>query len=265
MTTKIHPTAIVDSRAQLGQGVEIGPFSMVGPDVTLGDNVRLLSHAIVEGVTEVGEGCVLHPFACLGGAPQHSGHKGEPTRGVVGARNVFREHVTVHAGTAVGRGGTTLRGDGPFMGSVHIGPDCIIGGKVIAAPSVAVGGHVTVNDFVFLGGLAAIHQFTRIGRYAFIGGGGIVTKDVIPYGSVWGNHAHLEGLNLIGLKRRGFTREQIATLRSAYRLLFADEGTFQERLDDVAESYAHVPEILEVIEFIRVDATRPLCLPHREV
>ncbi len=265
MTTKIHPTAIVDSRAQLGQGVEIGPFSMVGPDVTLGDNVRLLSHAIVEGVTEVGEGCVLHPFACLGGAPQHSGHKGEPTRVVVGARNVFREHVTVHAGTAVGRGVTTIGDDGLFMVSVHIGHDCIIGDKVIAAPSVAVGGHVTVNDFVFLGGLAAIHQFTRIGRYAFIGGGGIVTKDVIPYGSVWGNHAHLEGLNLIGLKRRGFTREQIATLRSAYRLLFADEGTFQERLDDVAESYAHVPEILEVIEFIRVDATRPLCLPHREV
>lgn len=262
---RVHPTAIVDPRATLDDSVEIGPFCMVGPDVTLARGVKLLSHAIVEGVTEIGEDCILHPFACLGGAPQHSAHRGEPTRVVVGARNVFREHVTVHAGTAGGRGVTTVGDDGLFMVSTHIGHDCIIGDKVTMAPSVAVGGHVSVADFVFLGGLAAIHQFTRIGRYAFVGGGGIVTKDVIPYGSVWGNHAHLEGLNLIGLKRRGFTREQIAVLRAAYRLLFADEGTFQERLEDVAEGYAHVPEIMEVVEFIRVDATRPLCLPHREV
>ncbi|MBP7704370.1 MAG: acyl-ACP--UDP-N-acetylglucosamine O-acyltransferase [Caulobacter sp.] len=263
--TKIHPTAIVDPKAQLGADVEIGPFCMVGPDVTLGDRVKLLSHAIVEGVTDVGEDCVLHPFACLGGPPQHAGHRGEPTRVTVGARNTFREHVTVHAGTAMGRGVTVVGNDGLFMVSTHIGHDCIIGNNVIAAPSVAVGGHVEVSDFVFLGGLAAIHQFTRVGRYAFVGGGGIVTKDVIPYGSVWGNHAHLEGLNLIGLKRRGFTREQIATLRAAYRGLFADEGTFQERLDDVEETYSSVAEIMEIIRFIRVDANRPLCLPHREV
>ncbi|NCY14021.1 MAG: hypothetical protein EBX33_04930 [Synechococcaceae bacterium WB8_1A_041] len=128
-----------------------------------------------------------------------------------------------------------------------------------------MGGHAVVSDFVFLGGLVAVHQFTRIGRYAFVGGGGIVTKDVIPYGSVWGNHAHLEGLNLIGLKRRGFDRERINTMRAAYRLLFADEGTFQERLDDVEETYRSVPEVKEIIEFIRVDANRALCLPRREV
>ncbi len=262
--TIIHPTAIVDPKATLHETVEIGPFCTVGPDVTLGKGVRLISHAVVEGVTEVGEDCVLHPFACLGGPPQHLAHKGEPTRVTVGARNIFREHATVHAGTAGGRGVTTIGDDGLFMVSVHIGHDCIIGDKVTAAPSVAVGGHVTVSDFVFLGGLAAIHQFTRVGRYAFVGGGGIVTKDVIPYGSVWGNHAHLEGLNLIGLKRRGFTREQIATLRAAYRLLFADEGTFQERIEDVEEGYSNVPEIMEILEFIREDATRPLCLPQRE-
>ncbi|CAN1501367.1 LpxA Acyl-[acyl carrier protein] [Caulobacteraceae bacterium] len=263
--TLIHPTAIVDKAAQIDPSVEIGPYCLVGPGATLSKGVKLLSHAIVEGVTEVGEDCILHPFACLGGPPQHSAHKGEPTRVVVGARNVFREHVSVHAGTAVGRGVTTIGSDGLFMVSVHVGHDCVIGDKVTMAPSVAVGGHVTVNDFVFLGGLAAIHQFTRIGRYAFVGGGGIVTKDVIPYGSVWGNHAHLEGLNLIGLKRRNFTREQIATLRAAYRLLFADEGTFQERLDDVTEAYPDVPEIMEIVAFIRDDATRPLCLPEREV
>ncbi|MFZ5669753.1 MAG: acyl-ACP--UDP-N-acetylglucosamine O-acyltransferase [Pseudomonadota bacterium] len=263
--TQIHPTAVVDKAARLGEGVEIGPFCIVGPHVVLGDRVKLLSHAIVEGHTEVGEDCVLHPFACLGGPPQHSAHKGEPTRVVVGARNVFREHVTVHAGTAGGRGITTVGADGLFMVSVHIAHDCVIGDKVTMAPSVAVGGHVSVADFVFLGGLAAIHQFTRIGRYAFVGGGGIVTKDVIPYGSVWGNHAHLEGLNLIGLKRRGFSREQIAAMRAAYRLLFADEGTFQERLDDVETAYSNVAEIMEIIAFIRDDATRPLCLPEREV
>jgi len=262
--TAIHPTAIVDAKARIDGSVEIGPYCIVGPDATLSKGVKLLSHAIVEGVTEVGEDCVLHPFACLGGAPQHTAHRGEPTRVVVGARNVFREHVTVHAGTAGGRGVTTVGDDGLFMVSVHIGHDCIIGDKVVMAPSVAVGGHVTVADFVFLGGLAAIHQYTRIGRYAFVGGGGIVTKDVIPYGSVWGNHAHLEGLNLIGLKRRGFSREQIATLRAAYRLLFADEGTFQERIDDVEEAYSSVPELMEILAFIREDANRPLCLPARE-
>lgn len=262
--SQIHPTAIVDSRATIGDDVEIGPYCVVGPDVTLGRGVRLISHAIVDGVTEVGEDCVLHPFACLGGPPQHSAHKGERTRVVIGPRNVFREHATVHAGTAGGRGVTTIGADGLFMVSAHIAHDCIIGDKVTMAPSVAVGGHVQVADFVFLGGLAAIHQFTRIGRYAFVGGGGIVTKDVIPYGSVWGNHAHLEGLNLVGLKRRSFTREQINTMRAAYRLLFADEGTFQERLDDVEGTYASVPEIMEIVAFIREDANRPLCLPHRE-
>ncbi|MDP1631870.1 MAG: acyl-ACP--UDP-N-acetylglucosamine O-acyltransferase [Caulobacter sp.] len=263
--TLIHPTAIVDKAAQLDSSVEIGPYCIVGAGATLARGVRLLSHAIVEGVTEIGEDCVLHPFACLGGAPQHSAHRGEPTRVVVGPRNVFREHVTVHAGTAGGRAVTTIGADGLFMVSTHIGHDCVIGDKVTMAPSVAVGGHVTVSDFVFLGGLAAIHQYTRVGRHAFVGGGGIVTKDVIPYGSVWGNHAHLEGLNLIGLKRRGFTRDQISTLRAAYRLLFADEGTFQERLDDVTATYAGVAEIMEIVAFIRVDASRPLCLPAREV
>jgi UDP-N-acetylglucosamine acyltransferase len=150
------------------------------------------------------------------------------------------------------------------MDSVHVGHDAVIGNRVTLAPSVAIGGHAEVADFVFLGGLAAVHQFSRIGRSAFVGGGGIVTKDVIPYGSVWGNHAHLEGLNLIGLKRRGFDRERINAMRAAYRLLFADEGTFQERLEDVAEGYSDIPEVVEILDFIRVDANRALCLPRRE-
>jgi UDP-N-acetylglucosamine acyltransferase len=263
--TTIHPTAIVAPGATLDASVEIGPYCIVGPDVTLARGVRLQSHVVVEGVTSIGEDCVLHPFVNLGGPPQHSGHKGEPTRLEIGARNTFREYATAHTGTVMGHGVTRIGSDGLFMVSAHIAHDCIVGDRVTMAPNVAIGGHVEVSDFVFLGGLAAVHQFTRIGRYAFIGGGGIVTKDVIPYGSVWGNHAHLEGLNLIGLKRRGFDRERINTMRAAYRMMFADEGTFQERLDDVAQAYAEIPEVMEIVDFIRVDANRALCLPRREI
>jgi UDP-N-acetylglucosamine acyltransferase len=261
---KIHPSAIVHDGATLGADVEIGPYCLVGPDVTLGDGVRLQSHVVVEGVTDIGERCVVHPFANLGGPPQHSAHRGEPTRLVVGPRNTIREHVTMHTGTAGGRGVTTVGADGLFMAGSHIAHDCIIGNHIVLANGVAVGGHVQMADFVFMGGLAAAHQFTRIGRYSFVGGLAAVTKDVIPFGSVWGNHAHLEGLNLVGLKRRGFPRETVNALRAAYRLLFADEGTFQERLADVAETYANSEEVMEIVNFIQADAARPLCLPGQD-
>jgi UDP-N-acetylglucosamine acyltransferase len=259
--SKLHPTAIVHDGAKLGAEVEIGPYSIVGPHVTLGDGVRLQSHVIIEGETEIGEGCVVHPFANLGGPPQHSAHKGELTRLVIGARNMIREHVTMHTGTVSGRGVTVVGSDGLFMAGSHVAHDCIVGNNVILANCATLGGPVHKADYVFMGGLAAAHQFSRIGRYSFIGGLAAVTKDVIPFGSVWGNHAHLEGLNLVGLRRRGFSREQINQLRAAYRLLFADEGTFQERLADVAETYAASPEVMEIVSFIQADANRPLCLP----
>jgi UDP-N-acetylglucosamine acyltransferase len=167
----------------------------------------------------------------------------------------------MHTGTAGGRGVTTVGADGLFMAGSHVAHDCIIGNSIVLANGVAIGGHVQMADFVFMGGLAAAHQFTRIGRFAFVGGLAAVTKDVIPFGSVWGNHAHLEGLNLVGLKRRGFPRETVNALRAAYRLLFADEGTFQERLADVAETYAGSEEVMEIVNFIQADANRPLCLP----
>jgi UDP-N-acetylglucosamine acyltransferase len=259
--TRLHPTAIVHDGAKLGADVEIGPYSIVGGHVTLGDGVRLQSHVIIEGETEIGEGCVVHPFANLGGPPQHSAHKGELTRLVIGARNMIREHVTMHTGTVSGRGVTMVGSDGLFMAGSHVAHDCIVGNNVVLANCATLGGHVDMADFVFMGGLSAAHQFSRIGRYSFIGGLAAVTKDVIPFGSVWGNHAHLEGLNLVGLRRRGFSREQINQLRAAYRLLFADEGTFQERLADVAETYASSPEVMEIVSFIQADANRPLCLP----
>lgn len=261
----IHPTAVVDPGARLGADVEIGPYCIVGPDVTLGERVRLMAHVVVEGVTEIGEDSVVHAFANLGGPPQHLAHKGEKTGLVIGARNIIREHVTMHTGTASGRGVTTVGSDGLHMVGSHIAHDCIVGDHVVLAKGATLGGHVVMGDYVFMGGLAAIHQFSRVGRYAFIGGLAAVTKDVIPYGSVWGNHAHLEGLNLVGLRRRGFPRETIAAMRGAYRLLMADEGTFQERLEDTARTFGETAEVMEIVDFIRAEANRPLCLPEREV
>jgi UDP-N-acetylglucosamine acyltransferase len=167
----------------------------------------------------------------------------------------------MHTGTVQGRGITSVGSDGLFMAGCHIAHDCAVGDNVIMANCATLGGHVNMADFVFMGGLSAIHQYSRIGRYSFVGGMAAVTKDVIPYGSVWGNHAHLEGLNLVGLRRRGFTRETISELRAAYRLLFANEGTFQERLADTTEAHGASPEVMEIIDFIQADANRPICLP----
>lgn len=258
---QIHPTAIVEDGARLGEGVEVGAFCVVGPRVVLGDRVKLMSHVVVEGVTEIGEDTVIYPFAYLGGPPQHLAHKGNDTRLIVGKRNVIREHVTFHTGTSMGTQVTKVGDDGLFMAGSHVAHDSVVGDKVVFANNATIGGHVTIGDYVFLGGLSAVHQFTRVGRYTFVGGLAAVTKDVIPYGSVWGNHAHLEGLNLVGLKRRGFSRDTIRDLRNAYRLLFAPEGTFQERLDDVAKTFERSPEVTEIVNFIRADANRPLCLP----
>ena len=263
--TLVHPTAIVDAKAQIAGDVEIGPYCTIGPDVGVGAGVKLISHVVIEGHTQLGEGCVVHPFANIGAPPQYAGHRGEPTRLVVGPRNIIREQVTMHCGSAAGRGVTTVGADGFFMVGVHVGHDCIVGDHVTMANSATLGGHVVVEDHVIMGGLSAAHQYIRIGRHAFVGGMAGVNHDVIPFGNVWGNHAHLEGLNLVGLKRRGFSRDAINTLRAAYRMLFAEEGTFQERLEDTAEVYAGSSEVMEIVGFIRADSSRPLTTPKREL
>ncbi len=263
--TTLHPTAVVSGDARVAEDVEVGPYSVVGPHVILGARTKIGSHVVIEGHTEIGADCAVHSFAALGDAPQHAGHRGEPTRLVIGDRNLIREHVTMHCGTAMGRGVTSVGSDGFFMVGVHVGHDCIVGDHVIMANTATLGGHVMLGDFVIMGGLSAAHQNTRIGRHAFVGGMAGVNHDVIPFGNVWGNHAHLEGLNLVGLKRRGFSREAINILRAAYRMLFAEEGTFQERLEDTADAYAASPEVMEIVEFIRADANRPLTTPQREI
>ena len=265
MGVEIHPTALVAKGAELADGVGIGPYSIISEHARIGARTQILAHVVIENRTRIGEDCLVRNFSNLGGPPHHTGYKGEPTELVIGDRNRIWEHVTMHIGTPGGEGVTRVGDDGMFMATSHVGHDCVVGNNVILAHSATLGGHVSVCDFVIVSGLAAVHQFCRVGRYSFIGGLAAVTKDVIPYGLVWGNHAHLEGLNLVGLKRRDFSRETISELRSAYRLMFAEEGTFQERIDDTAATFGTSQPVMEIIDFIRADAGRPLCLPEREV
>jgi UDP-N-acetylglucosamine acyltransferase len=266
MTAKhpgVHERAIVEEGAVIGEGVEVAPFCHVGPHVVLEDGVKLHPHATVLGHTIVGEGTEIYPFAVLGSPPQHLAYKGEPTKLIVGKRNQIREHVTMHPGTMQGLGETVVGDDGLYMVGAHVAHDCVLGHHVIMANNATLGGHIMIGDHVFLSGLCAVHQWCRIGNYSFIGGGGIVTTDVIPYATAVGNHAHLEGLNVVGMKRRGMDRKTIHALRAAYRQLFGPEGTLQERIEDAAQIYQDVPEVMEIVDFMRADAERPLCLPER--
>ena len=257
----IHPTALVDAKAEIAADVEIGPWCTVGPGVILSEGVRLVSHVVVQQDTTVGPRTVIHPFCVIGGDPQHGGYKGEPVRLEIGADNVVREHCTFNRGTPGDRKLTTIGSNGLFMTGAHVGHDAIVGDNVTMANHATLGGHSRVGSRVFLGGLCAVHQFGRVGQGAIVGGLAAVTRDVIPYGSAWGNHARLHGLNLIGLKRKGYGKDALRRLLSAYRDLFEGEGTFAARVEAVAGAYADLPEIMEIVAFIREDGKRPLCLP----
>jgi UDP-N-acetylglucosamine acyltransferase len=257
----IHPTAVVEPGARLGDRVRIGPYCVVGANVALGDRTELVSHVVVAGHTSIGAETKVYPFASLGHPPQDLKYKGEPTRLVIGDHNVIREHVTMNPGTAGGGAVTRVGSHGLYMIGVHVAHDCQVGDYVVMANNATLGGHVRVGDYAVLGGMCAVHQFVRIGRYAMIGGMSGVENDVIPYGSVMGDRARLSGLNIIGLKRRGFSREDIHNLRTAYRLLFAQEGTMAERLADVAGLYNNSSPVMDLIDFIRADSARAICQP----
>jgi UDP-N-acetylglucosamine acyltransferase len=261
MTAKVHPAAIVDANADLDRNVEVGPGCVIGPNVKLGEGTKLIAHVFIESNTSIGKNCTIYPFAALGGPPQDLSYKGEDTRLEIGDNNVVREHATIHRGTARGRAVTTIGSNCLIMGNCHVAHDCAVGDNVIMAQTATIGGHVQIGDYVFLGGLAGVHQHGRVGTHAFVGASALMTTDLIPFGSAIGNHAHLGGLNVVGLKRRGFSRELIHDLRAAYRLLFAEEGTFQERLEDAAELYANNPDVMQIVDFARADAMRPLCMP----
>jgi UDP-N-acetylglucosamine acyltransferase len=259
--TEVHATAIVDPKAELASDVVIGPFCMVGPDARLGQGVRLESHVVVTGRTRVGPGCRVFPFACLGHRPQDLKFRGEETELIIGSNNQIREHVTMHPGTVGGGGVTRVGNNGLYMAAIHVAHDCQIGNGVIMANNATLGGHVHVQDEALLGGVCAVHQFVRIGRQAMIGGLAAVENDVIPYGLVLGNRAYLNGLNIVGIKRRGASREELNSLRAAYRRLFASEGAFAERLAEVAERFADEPRVVEIVRFIQSAGHRAICMP----
>ncbi|CAO3353529.1 acyl-ACP--UDP-N-acetylglucosamine O-acyltransferase [Azospirillum palustre] len=261
MTVTIHPSAIVDPAAKLGEGVDIGPFCVVGPDVTLDDGVRLVSHVAVDGRTSIGADTVIYPFASIGHRPQDLKFHGEPSELVIGARNQIREHVTMNPGTEGGGMITRVGDDGLFMMGSHVAHDCVVGDHVIMANNATLGGHVTLGDYVIIGGLSAVRQFVRIGSHAMIGGMSGVENDVIPFGLVMGDRARLAGLNLVGLERRGFKKDDIHALRAAYRMLFGPEGTFAERVDGVGRDFGERALISDVLSFIRAKEARSLCQP----
>ena len=258
---RIHPTAIVETGAELGEDVEIGPYCIVKAHVKLGASSVLQSHVVLEDHTEIGAGATIHPFANLGGPPQHQAYRGEPTRLVIGPRATIREHATAHLGTPGGRQVTVIGSDVLLMAGSHVGHDCVLGDSVILAQGASLGGHVQLGDFVIVGGGAALHQGTRVGRHGFVGGMAGVHRDIIPFGSVYGNPAHIEGLNLIGLKRRGVSREAVNKVRAAVKSLFGPEGTLHERVEATAAAYAGAPEVDEILAFIRAEAGRPICQP----
>lgn len=260
----IHQSAIIHSEAQIGANVSIGPFSVVGEHVLLGDNVVLHSHVVVEGRTSVGEGTRIFPFASIGHAPQDLKFHGEESRLNIGKNNMIREHVTMNPGTESGGMVTNVGDNCLFMMSCHIAHDCQIGNNVIMANNATLGGHVHVGDFAFIGGLAAVHQFIRIGNHAVIGGMSGVENDVIPYGRVKGERAFLAGLNLIGLERRGFGKDDIRVLQKAYNQLFADDGTMEQRLEQVEKDFAGQEQVMELIKFAREKTRFPLCQPPRK-
>ena len=259
--TEIHATAIVDDGASLGDDVTIGPYCCVGADVVLGDRVRLHAHVVVAGRTVIGAGTEIYPFASIGLPPQDLKYDGEPSRLEIGTNNVIREQVTMNPGTAGGGMLTRIGDHGLFMVGAHVAHDCTLGDHVILANNATLGGHVAIEDHAILGGLSAVHQFCRIGAHAMVGGMSGVEQDVIPFGSVMGNRARLAGLNVIGLRRRGFSKSEVQTLRTAYRLLFAEEGTMSERLADAAGMYRDNSAVMEIVEFIQADSSRSICQP----
>jgi UDP-N-acetylglucosamine acyltransferase len=257
--TLIDPTARVAMGADIAADVEIGPYCVIGPDVRLAAGARLAAHVSIAGVTEIGAGTTIYPFASLGTPPQSVHYKGEPTRLVVGRNCQIREGVTANTGT-VGGGGITSIGDDCFlMANSHVGHDCHVGNHVTFANNAVLGGHVDVGDFVFFGGNCAVHQFCRVGESAMVSGCSAVKEDVIPYGFVVDPMGRIGGINVIGLKRRGFSKTDLQVLRHAVHDIFSGDGTLKERVDRVATTVGTSPLVDSIVTFIRA-GKRPLML-----
>lgn len=257
---EIHASAVVEPGARIGEGCRIGPFCHVGPEVVLGAGVQLKSHVVVTGRTRVGDETVIFPFAVIGEIPQDLKFRGERTELVIGARNRIREHVTMNTGTEGGGGVTRVGDDGLFMAGVHVAHDVQIGNRVILVNNAALAGHCVLEDEVIVGGLSGVHQFVRIGRGAIIGAVTMVTHDVIPHGLVQAPRGRLDGLNLVGLKRRGVDRADITALRAAFQMLAQGEGAFVDRARRLGEE-THSAYVREIVDFILGDSDRSFLTP----
>jgi UDP-N-acetylglucosamine acyltransferase len=250
MTGSIHATAIVAPDAMLGDGVEIGAYSVVGPGVEIGARTRIGAHTIIHGHTRFGVDNVVHAYASIGDAPQDKKYKGEPTRLEVGDRNVIREFVTLNRGTTKDRGVTTIGSDNLFMSYAHVAHDCVVGDQCVLANCATLGGHVVLGDWVIMGGFAGIHQFCKVGAHAFLANNAAVTRDVPPYVMAVGSPAKPHSINAEGLKRRGFTPQQIRNLRSAYRVLYRSGLRLEQALEQLQQAAKEQPEVQTLVDFI---------------
>jgi UDP-N-acetylglucosamine acyltransferase len=246
----IHPTAVVAPSARLGDGVEVGAYTVIGPDVEIGDNTRVGAHAVIEGPTRIGRDNQIFQFASVGSAPQDKKYQGEPTRLEVGDRNVIRECVTLNRGTTKDAGVTRIGDDNLFMAYVHVAHDCTIGNRCVLANNATLGGHVHVGDWVIMGGLSGIHQFCQVGAHAFIANNAAVTRDVPPYVMAVGQPAAAHSVNAEGLKRRGFTPEQVRNIRNAFRLLYRSGLKLSDASAQLAALAEEQPELRPIVEFL---------------
>lgn len=258
---QIHPSAIIGTGAKIGDGCHIGPFCVIGDDVVLGANVTLKSHVVIDGDTTIGDDCTVFSFAVIGEIPQDKKFDGETTQLRIGARNRIREHVTINTGTAGGGGLTQIGDDCLLMAGCHVAHDAIIGDRVIVVNSTAIAGHCIISDDVIIGGLCGVHQFVRIGQGAIIGALSMVTNDVVPHGLVMGPRGTLDGLNLVGLKRKGVSRSDITALRAAFQSLKDGEGTFHERAQRLADDNDSA-YVQQMVDFILGETDRNFLTPN---
>ena len=260
--TVIHPSAVIAPGAELDHGVQVGPYAVIGSQVRIGRDSSIGPHSVIEGCTTIGCENTIFQFASVGAIPQDKKYQGEDSSLTIGDRNAIREFATLNIGTTGGGMVTRIGNDNLFMVYSHVGHDCQIGNNVILANCATLAGHVILEDYVGVGGLAAIHQFTRIGESAYLGGGAMVSLDVPPYCMAQGDRARLFGLNLIGLKRRGFSEEQLSALKRAYRTFFAEGLTLKEAADRTRQEQAASPEAVHLAEFI-ANSQRGICRPRR--
>jgi len=250
MKSTIHKTAIIDPKAKIDAGVEIGPYCIVRKGVRISKGTRLVSHVIIDGNTEIGKNCTFHPFSSIGFPPQDLKYRGEPTKLIIGSNNIVREYVTIHRASVGGDETTVVGSNNYFMAYVHIAHNCRVGNHVIMANVATLAGHVVVEDFTIIGGLAAVHQYTRIGRYAMVGGLSGVAQDIPPYMVAAGPRAKLFGPNTIGLKRHGFSDQAITAIKKAYKILFREKRSLKDAIRKIREDFVEFPEIDHLIEFI---------------